>query len=185
MKVALPTKMTIADLERLPDDGNRYELINGELFVSAAPLMSHQRASKRLFRKLDEYVESHDLGEVYYAPLDVDLTLPGATGDTRVQPDILFVAKARVNIIQERVQGAPDLVVEILSESTARVDLFDKRDAYRAAAVKEYWVVNPGDQTVTVYRFATGEPRLVLSPKDTLTTPVLPGFQLSVAYIFG
>ncbi len=177
--------MTIADLERFPDDGNRYELIDGELFVSAAPLKPHQRALKRLFRKLDEFVEENDLGEVYFAPFDVDLTLPGASGDTRVEPDLFFVSKARVNIIQERVQGAPDLVVEILSESTSRVDLYDKRDAYRAAAVKEYWVVNPGDQTVAVYRFATGEPRLVLFPKDTLTTPMLPGFQLSVAYIFG
>ncbi len=185
MKVALPTKMTIADLDRFPDDGNRYELIDGELFVSAAPLISHQRVLKRLFRKLDEFTESHDLGEVYCAPCDVDLALPRPTGDTRVQPDLLFVSKARVHIIQERVQGAPDLVVEILSESTARVDLYEKRDAYRAAGVPEYWIVNPHNQTVTVYRFQTSDAPLVLSREEALTTPLLPGFELPVAYIFG
>lgn len=177
--------MTIADLDRLPDDGNRYELIDGELFVTASPFKPHQRAQIRLSRKLDEFVEEHDLGEVYTAPFDVYLTLPGATGQTRVQPDILVVSKARLHIVPDWVRGAPDLVVEILSESTARVDLYEKRDAYRAAGVPEYWIVNPHNQTVTVYRFQTSDAPLVLSREEALTTPLLPGFELPVAYIFG
>lgn len=185
MRVPSPVKMTIADLDRLPDDGNRYELIDGELFVTASPFEPHQRVQLRFSRKLDEFAEEHDLGRVYTAPFDVYLTLPGATGQTRVQPDILFVSKERLHIIPDWVRGAPDLVVEILSESTARADVFEKRDVYRAAGVTEYWIVNTNDQTVMVYRFRTAQEPLVLSKEDTLTTPLLPGFELPVAYIFG
>ena len=185
MKVAIPAKMTVAKLDRLPDDGNRYELIDGELFVSPSPLEPHQRASKRLIRKLDAFAEEHNLGEVYTAPFDVYLPLPAAAGDTRLQPDILFVAKARLHIIQDWVRGAPDLVVEILSESTARTDLYEKRDVYRAAGVSEYWIVNLLDRTVIIHRFATGEEPLVLSGGKVLTSSLLPGFEMQVAYIFG
>lgn len=138
----------------------------------------------QLSGELNQFVRKHDLGRVYTAPFDVYLTLPGATGETRVQPDILLVSKARLHIVQDWVRGAPDLVVEILSESTARAGLYQKRDAYRAAGVREYWVVDPSQQTATVHRFAAGEAPLVLSGEQTLTTPLLPGFELPVAYIF-
>ena len=184
MKVASPLKMTLADLDRLPDDGNRYELIDGELFVTASPFKVHQRSAKRLFRELDRFVDEHDLGEVYFAPFDVYLPIPGAAGATRVQPDILFVSKARMHIVTDWVRGAPDLVVEVLSESTARADLFDKRDAYRAAGVPEYWIVDPQQKTLTVHRFAAAEGPRVLSGDEKLTTPLLPGFELPVSYIF-
>lgn len=184
MKVTTLAKMTIAELDRLPTDGNRYELIDGELFVSPSPFEPHQRAQMRLSRKLDQFAEDHDLGRVYTAPFDVYLSLPGATGDTRVEPDVLFVSKARLHIIQDWVRGAPDLVAEILSESTARADHYEKRDAYRAAGVREYWVVDPPHQTVTVHRFDAGEAPQVLSREQTLTTPLLPGFELPVAYLF-
>ena len=184
MRVASPAKMTLAELDRLPDDGNRYELIDGELFVTASPFKVHQRAVQRLFRKLDHHVDGHDLGDVYFAPFDVYLTIPGATHETRVQPDILFVSKAREHIVMDWVRGAPDLVVEVLSESTARADLFHKRDAYRAAGVPEYWIVDPQQKTVTVHRFTAPDQPLVLSGDEKLTTPLLPGFELPVSYIF-
>jgi len=184
MKIPSPTKLTIADLDRFPDDGNRYELIDGELFVSAAPFEPHQKVLKRLFRSLDRFAEEQGLGVVYFAPLDVYLSLPGATGQTRVEPDLLFVAKASMDIVREAVFGPPDLVVEVLSESTARADLFEKRDAYRSAGVAEYWVANPYDRTIIVHRFAGGGAPLVLSNVDRLTTPLLPGFELPVSSIF-
>jgi Uma2 family endonuclease len=184
MKVSTAAKMTIAELDRLPDDGNRYELIDGELFVAPSSFEIHQRIQMRLSRKLDEFADQQDLGRVYTAPFDVYLPLPQATGDTRVQPDILFVSKARSHIVHRWVRGAPDLVVEILSDATARADQYEKRDAYRASGVQEYWVVDPNRQNVTVHRFATGEAPHVLSGDETLTTPLLPGFELSVSFIF-
>ncbi len=184
MKVNSRAKMTIAELDRLPDDGNRYELIDGELFVSPSPFVIHQRIQLRLSGLLDQFAEKHDLGRVYTAPLDVYLTLPRAKGETRVQPDTLFVSKARSHIIQDWIRGAPDLVVEILSKATARADQNEKRDAYRAAGVQEYWIVDPNRQNVTVHHFATGEAPHVLSGDETLTTRLLPGFEISVSFIF-
>lgn len=184
MKVSLLTKLTLADLDRMAADGNRYELIDGELFATPPPFEPHQRALLNLASELAEFADRHDLGHVYMAPFDVYLPLPGATRETRVQPDILFISKKRSHIIQGWVYGAPDLMVEVAGEPTARADYYEKRDAYRAAGVREYWVVNPNDQTVTVHRFETGEALRVLSREQTLTTPPLPGFELPVAYLF-
>lgn len=184
MKVSLPAKMTIEELDRLPEDGNRYELIDGELFVTPSPFEPHQRARMRLSGRLYSFVEEHDSGRVYTAPFDVHLELPRATGQTRVQPDILFISKVRLPIINDWVYGAPDLVVEILSESTAHVDRYEKLDAYRAAGVAEYWIVDPFKRALIVHRFGTSEAPLLLSEAETLSTPLLPGFKLPVAYIF-
>lgn len=183
MKVAT-VRMTIEELDCLPDDGNRYELIDGELFVTASPLKLHQFVSKRLFKRLDDHVDANDLGEAYCAPFDVYLKIPGATGPTRVQPDMLFVSKARSHIIRDWVRGAPDLVVEIVSESSGNVDYVEKRDVYDAAGVREYWIVNPFNKTTTVYRFGVAGSPFTLSGEDSLSSPLLPGFQLRLAELF-
>lgn len=182
MKVATLTKMTVADLDRLPDDGTRYELIDGELFVTPSPIRRHQRAHMRLVQKLGPFVEEHDLGELYSAPFDVHISLP-SKADTRVEPDILFISKGRLHIVQDWVYGAPDFVIEILSESTARADLYDKRDFYQAAGVEEYWIVDPGERCLIVHRFTEGA-RKVLREDDVLRRPLFPGFELRAAYIF-
>lgn len=133
--------LTRADLDALPDDGHRYELIDGVLIVTPAPATQHQRVSARLFRVLDRNVPADQ--EVLYAPVDVPI------GDTTVlQPDLLV---ARISDIGERDVPALLLAIEILSPSTRRTDLTLKRSRYEEAGVPSYWVVDPDALTLTAW----------------------------------
>ena len=146
----LPTQKhdTFADYLDLPDDGNRYEIIHGVLHVTPAPTVSHQKVSARLHLLLAEWVRSRVGGELLYAPVDVHLT-----DDTNVQPDLLWIAPERVSrLIGDRVRGAPDLVIEILSPGTARRDRTIKRDLYAEHGVREYWLVDISQARVTMLR---------------------------------
>ena len=146
----LPTQKhyTFADYLDLPDDGNRYEIIHGVLHVTPAPTVSHQKVSARLHLLLAEWVRSRVGGELLYAPVDVHLT-----DDTNVQPDLLWIAPDRVaEIVGDRIRGAPDLVIEILSPGTARRDRTIKRDLYAEHGVCEYWLVDIPQARVTMLR---------------------------------
>ena len=141
---------TWEDVERMPDDGNRYEFIGGRLYMTPAPVTRHQRVSKRLQLALVRLLEETGHGEVFYAPCLVEF--PG-TSD-RVQPDLLFVSNERQGIITEKLMlGAPDLVVEILSPSTAHRDRGIKLDLYARCGVREYWIADPVEDVVDVWRF--------------------------------
>ena len=147
MQTTAPT--TWEDVLRMPDDGNRYEFIGGRLYVTAACATRHQRISSRLLHALMAILEPAH-GEVFFAQLLVEF--PG-TGD-RVQPDLFFVSNERRGIIGEKqVTGAPDLVVEILSPSTAHRDRGIKLDLYARRGVREYWIVDPVEDVVDVWRF--------------------------------
>lgn len=139
---------TVDDVRALPDDRNRYETIAGELFVTPAPSPRHQTVLGRLHLTIGMYVERHRLGNVWFAPLDVvygPLTL--------VEPDLLFVAASRRDAITEReVTAAPDLVVEVLSPSTARTDRGRKRSLYQETGVREYWIVDAEQNHVEIWR---------------------------------
>ncbi len=148
MQTTTPT--TWEDVLRMPDDGNRYEFIGGRLYVTPAPVIRHQRVSRRLQSALMQVLRDGGHGEVFYAPVLVEF--PG-TGD-RVQPDILFVSNERRGIVGEKqVTGAPDLVVEILSPSTAHRDRGVKLDLYARRGVREYWIADPNEDVVDVWRF--------------------------------
>ena len=148
MQTAAPT--TWEDVLRMPDDGNRYEFVGGRLYVTAAPVTRHERISKRLEHAMVRILEHAGHGETFRAPYLVEF--PG-TGD-RVQPDIFFVSNERRGIIGEKqVTGAPDLMVEILSPSTAHRDRGIKLDLYARRGVREYWIVDPVDDVVDVWRF--------------------------------
>ena len=148
MQTETPT--TWEDVLRMPDDGNRYEFIGGRLYVTPAPVTRHQRISKRLQAALMRVLEDAGHGEVFGAPFLVEF--PG-TGD-RVQPDLLFVSDERREIIGEwQVLGAPDLVVEILSPSIAHRDRGIKLDLYARCGVRQYWIVDPVEDAVDVWRF--------------------------------
>ncbi len=152
MQTTAPT--TWEDVLRMPDDGNRYEFIGGRLYMTPAPVTRHQRISKLLHWALMEVLERAGHGQVFYAPLLVEF--PGT--DDRVQPDILFVSNERRSIIGEKqVTGAPDLVVEILSPSTAHRDRGIKLDLYARHGVREYWIVDPEEDTVDAWRFGRTE----------------------------
>jgi Uma2 family endonuclease len=181
-------RLTVDELRRLPDDGLRHELIDGEHYVSPAPRTKHQRVSGRIFGPMFIYLKEHPLGEVYYAPLDVVFS----DGDC-VEPDLLYVSREREQrqMTEDYLEGAPDLVVEILSPSTQRFDQGVKHSLYERFGVSEYWIVDPEKESVRVYR--QEDDRLQLSEElsrrggtsaPVLSTPLLPGLAIPLDKIF-
>jgi Uma2 family endonuclease len=147
--MSLP-QITWQDVQQLPDDGKRYEAIGGELYVTPAPSLRHQRLHRRLVAALLRLLQEPGRGELLYAPFGVEFP---ATGEG-VQPDLLFVSNGRRGILAEDwIRGAPDLVVEILSPSTAHRDRGIKRDLYERQGVAEYWIVDPEADAVEAWRF--------------------------------
>ena len=139
---------TVEDVRALPDDRNRYETIAGELFVTPCPSLRHQAVLARLHLTIGPYVEQHQLGQLLFAPFDV---VYGPM--TLVEPDLLFVSSRRRQVLTEReVIGAPDLVVEVLSPSTARTDRGRKRALYQETGVREYWIVYAEQNLVEIWR---------------------------------
>lgn len=139
---------TVDDVRNMPDDGNRYETIDGELFVTPAPGWRHQAALRELTYLLTGHVKQFGLGVLLFAPFDIVL---GPL--TLVEPDILFVRGARRDRFTEReLTAAPDLAVEVLSPSTARTDRGRKRALYQSAGVAEYWIVDLEHRQVEVWR---------------------------------
>jgi len=131
------------------DDGNRYELIDGITHMMSAPSAEHQRISGKLFRKISDFLDGKKC-EVFYAPFDVCLNGKGDDDYTVVQPDLLVVCD-ELKIDDKRCDGAPDMVIEIISPSTSRLDRLTKLNKYLEAGVREYWIVDPEDKGVTVH----------------------------------
>ncbi|MDO8444923.1 MAG: Uma2 family endonuclease [Deltaproteobacteria bacterium] len=174
-------RYTYEDYLKTPDD-ERYELIEGDLFMTPSPKTDHQRISGRLEFKLREYVMENDLGEVFDAPYDVYFD-----EEDVVQPDILYVAKDRLGIIGEKnIQGAPDLIVEILSEGTAYRDAIQKKVLYARHGVKEYWIVAPKEKMIEVYEPKDGLYQLIGTyfKDETVESRVLQGFKVDLKEIF-
>jgi Uma2 family endonuclease len=174
-------KYTYQDYLKTPDD-ERYELIQGELLMTPAPNTEHQRISRELGFKMVAFVKDNDLGEVFYAPCDVYLDK-----ENTVQPDILFVSKERLKIIAKNyIQGAPELVVEIISEQSAYRDTIQKKMLYARFGVKEYWIAAPNEKMIEVYYLADKGYRLTKTYfyNDILKSQVLPGFKLELKQIF-
>jgi Uma2 family endonuclease len=163
---------TYAEFARLPDDGNRYEVIAGELYVTPAPNRLHQRVSARLVHLFEGFCEKHGAGEVYDAPFDVIF----GEGDY-VEPDLVFVREERVDeVIRDHgIVGTPDLVIEILSDSTEHRDRGIKRERYAAYGVPEYWIIDTDAKHVEVYRLSRGDLRRVAVEDDVLRYRPAPG----------
>lgn len=179
------TKLTHEDYLLFPDDGNRHEVIQGDHYMTPAPSMKHQRVSRNLVTALWTCVRQRRLGEVFDAPCDVILS-----DEDVVQPDVLFVSAAKAGIVTEdHVKGAPDLVVEILSDATRKKDEVTKRKLYERFGVNEYWIMDPELETVKVFRLSGGHQyvraaELSVEAHDTLTTPLLPEFRLPLSDLF-
>ena len=174
-------KFTYEDYLQLPED-KRYELMEGEFYMVPSPGWSHQTILKRLFRILDDYVTSQRLGEPRFAPLDVVLS-----EEDVVQPDILFISKERFYIITERnIQGAPDLVIEILSPGTAERDRGLKKKLYAKYGVREYWIVDPEAKSieVTVLGEKGFETVQVCKMGEVLSSPLLRELSFNLKEMF-
>lgn len=172
---------TVADYLNLPDSGERVQLIAGEYVVNPSPSSHHQSTGLNLVVSLTAHQRPRG-GFVAFAPLDVVLG-----DDTVVQPDLLVVVAARRGIVTaERVVGAPDLVVEILSPSTRRLDTTTKRDLYGKHGVKEYWIVDPEAERVEVYALAGNrlEFRAMVDRGELRSAVALEGFVMPVAEVF-
>ena len=139
--------LTYDDYCELPNDRNRYEILDEELSVTPAQGINHQRISNRLHRVLDDHVIANRLGEIFVAPTDLILA-----PTTVVQPDLLFIATNRADIVTERgIEGAPTLVTEILSPTTQRTDRVVKAQLYAKYGVPNYWLLDPGLHTFEAY----------------------------------
>lgn len=168
-------KWTYEDYLRLPEDGNRYEVIRGVLYVTPAPKKPHQFTVVRLCRFFDVFVSDSDYGIVLTAPYDVRLPL-GISNP--VQPDVIVFRKENDEV--------PDLVVEVLSPSTRRLDETVKLKAYQDAGVSEYWLVDPNTRTVVVYVLENGKyVELVRGGAgEAVWSSILPGFRVDVTDLF-
>jgi Uma2 family endonuclease len=175
---------TYEDYLRLPDDGQRYEVIRGFLYVTAAPTYKHQYVAGRFNRQVDAFVEDHRLGVVLMAPFDI--LLPFGIG-TPVEPDVVFFrAGNEPHWEAKNFQGVPDLVAEVLSPKTRHRDQKVKLEAYRDAGVPEYWMLDPDARRVVVLalRERTYTELCRGGIGEEVWSSVLPGFRLKVVSLF-
>lgn len=166
-------KFTYEDYLRLPDDGKRYQIIGGEVHMVPAPAPAHQRISGNLYVLLRAFVVERELGEVFDAPCDVVLS-----EEDVVQPDLFFISKDRRHLITERnISGAPDLVIEILSPHTEKLDRALKRNLYAKYGVREYWLVDLTTKTVEILTLRDDGfmSASLLGMGDELRSPLLGG----------
>ena len=178
-------RLTYEDYLLFPDDGNRHELIDGEHFVTPTPKRKHQAISMNLSGMIWTFLQERPIGRVFTAPFDVILSEFDI-----VEPDLLFMSRQRMTEIATSpwVRGAPNLVVEIGSESTRKRDETIKKRLYERFGVEEYWIVDPELDTIKVYR-RVGDAyervaELSLEANDVLTTPLLPGLRIPLAKVF-
>ncbi|MBD0277953.1 MAG: Uma2 family endonuclease [Flavisolibacter sp.] len=147
-----PPQTMMEVFQSLPE-GTRVQLINNQLIMSPAPTDPHQKVLDKIYRRLGDYIEEKNLGEKRPTPYDVYLNRRNA-----YQPDIIFIANENLHKIKEDgLHGAPDLVIEILSPATWRIDKEDKKDEYERSGVKEYWMVDPLDKSTEGFQLVHGE----------------------------
>jgi Uma2 family endonuclease len=176
-------KLTYEDLRQMPDDGWRYELLEGDIVASPAPTYRHQRIVFKLGAFLAQ-AEAMGAGSAVTAPTDVVLD-PELNA---LEPDLLFIARERLGdiVTEANVRGAPDLVIEVLSPGSARYDLGGKRQVYARYGVRHYWVVDPYAGNVRTYVLGPGGygPPTILEGDQPLGCPLFPGVTIPVARLF-
>ncbi len=176
-------KWCYEDYLRLPDDGKRYEIIKGVLYVANAPSFDHQLAVARLTTMLTNFVTAQNLGIVLNAPFEVHLS----ESSHPVQPDVLVLLRQQIPTTGTQFfSGAPALIVEVISPSSFRLDRKIKFDAYEEAGVAEYWIVDPKTRSVEVNTLSSGEYALLgqYTGEDAIESNVLPGILVKASLLF-
>lgn len=175
-------RMTADEFLELPEDGCNYELIDGVVIVSPSPKPPHQSIAGEIFRQLANYLESSPVGEAL-SETDVYLGKGPTGGDLVYRPELVFVERKQLPEITERISGPPALAVEVISRGSRRLDTRTKRDDYERFGVKEYWLVDPQQRTITFYRLEGG--RFVEAPPegDRYTSQAVPGFILDLTKV--
>lgn len=173
---------TYDDYAALPEDGHRYEIVNGVLVMAPAPSPEHQAIVVRIAHYFFAHVELTGLGRVFTSPIDVEL------GPKHVyQPDVVVVLKAHEGIVHEkRIVGTPDLMVEVASRSTAAFDRLTKYDTYAHAGVAEYWIAKPATRSIEIMTLDGGEYRLLgsFTGKTKLPSRIIPALPVLVEQFF-
>lgn len=182
MKATLSEPLTAEDYRQLPPGGPQYQLIEGELYMAPAPNRYHQEIVGNLHVILRNYLHKHRIGRVYLAPFDVYLD------DINVlQPDLCFVSKANSRILtDDGAHGAPDLVIEIISPSSAQLDKKHKRKVYARAGVKELWMIDPILLQIHLYDLARNpdKPTRISEDDETFESALLPGLKIEAVEVF-
>ena len=178
--MALPNKIRFkaSDIWDSPDDGNRYEVIDGQLFMTPPPVPEHEGVTMGLCTHLLPYLHRHRVGRLYTAPIGVHLD-----EENGVQPDLVYITRERLHIIGRRgIEGAPDLVVEILSPSTRSRDRGIKLRRYAAAAVPHYCIVDPRSRALEAYRLTENgyERTGTYGPRSTFRPELFPGLEIPI-----
>ena len=171
--------LTYDDYCLLPNDRNRYEILDGELSVTPAPRTKHQSVSSHLHRILANSIVANQLGDIFAAPTDLILA-----PTTVVQPDLIFIGNDRRHIVTERaIEGSPTLVIEILSPTTHRADRVTKAQLYAKHNVPHYWLIDPDQQTIEAYELVVDHYDLVASARDAevFTPSLFPGLSIRLA----
>ena len=181
MSVSKPLRYTYEDYARLPDDA-RYEVIDGELFLTPAPTPFHQIVGLRILRFLETHVEREALGIVFVAPCDVVLSRFDV-----LQPDLFFISTGRMSVIGEKyISDAPDLVIEVLSPEASRRDRVLKAKRYARFGVREMWIADPKAKTIEL--FVAHERRFrreaIHAGDGVLSSPLLPGLAVPLERVF-
>jgi Uma2 family endonuclease len=163
------------------DADQRYEIIDGALLMAPAPDTWHQDWSRELSALIVPYVKRHDLGKIFIAPVDVVLD-----EHNTVQPDIVFIAKAKLSIIERRaIFGTPDLIIELVSPSSVRRDRYEKKQLYERFGVREYWIGDPANRSLEILTLKAGHYELHCSAEETgkLNSQLLMGLEFDLAEI--
>jgi Uma2 family endonuclease len=178
----LAKQKTYEDYASLTSEGSHFQLIGGEIIEMTSPIPHHQSICFKLILLLGNFITKNKLGEIYPSPMDVSLT----EFDT-LQPDLIFISKENLSIVKEkRIIGSPDLLVEVLSPSTAYYDLKYKKNLYLKSGVKEYWIVDPEDKSIEVYENKKIEYKLFSHSIESgkIESKLLEGFNFESKEIF-
>jgi Uma2 family endonuclease len=171
--------LTYDDYRLLPNDGNRYEILDGELSVTPAPSTRHQTVLGNLYRFLASYVVANQLGKLFIAPTDLILV-----PTTVVQPDLMFIGNDRRQIVTERaIEGPPTLIIEILSPTTHRTDRVTKAQLYAKHKVPNYWLIDPDQRTLEAYELVIDRYNITASARDAevFIPSFFPGFSIQLS----
>ena len=180
--MALTTRrlLTIDDLDETPDDGNRYEIIAGELVVSPPPVPIHQQVSARFRNEVRDAIKGGNLGEIYFAPIGVRLAKHEA-----VEPDLVFIRRERRHIVGPKyIDGVPDLLVEVFSPKTRHRDQLTKFRLYERFGVRQYWMIDPIARTVTAFTLVDGRYEPIPEVDGVIRSTVIPGLEVEGAALF-
>ena len=166
----------------IPVGAPNYQLIEGDLVMAPSPGSYHQNIAGRIFRLIGNFLDASPLGTVFIAPLDVHLS------DINVyQPDIFFIRKENEGIVEDHgIEGAPDLIIEVLSKTSEKFDLGPKRAVYARAGVEELWIIDPLKRTLSVFRLSENPdtPAATYKVKQKFTSEMLPGLTINLADVF-